>query len=167
MAEKRQMTKDERNIRKDERKKMRKKKRAKWTLGTVLVLALLLLALLGGGFLGLNPLQFYPGGEGEYNVMRSSSSESTQEATSESETMTEETSEPSMSKREIRVDGEVYYYFDEQYDLTGIEEVIKGLEKDGRPLKLIDKVAGSKAFDDVEKILKEEGFEYDIIEQYE
>lgn len=166
---KRTMTNEERSIRKDERKKVRRKKRAKWTLGTVFVIVLLILALLGGGFLGLNPLQFYPGGEGEYNITRSTSTQTdnADQTDSTSDEMTEEVSEPSMSKREIAVDGAVYFYLDVQYELDGITDVIEGLEKDDRPLKLIDRAANSKAFDDVEKVLKEQGFEYDVIEQYE
>lgn len=161
--------KDEKRIRKDERRKVRRKKRAKGTLlGTLIILLLFLLFMGGSNYFGVNP--FGGGNDGDGTTTRTSSSQNeegeTDEAT-EAISTSEEKSDSQMSKQEIIVEGDRYIYLDEEYDISGIEGVIDGLELDGRNLKLIDKVANSKAFDDIEKILQDKGVEYNTQEQYE
>lgn len=156
---------DEKKIRKDERRKVRRKKRAKGTIYGVIIIILILLLLLGSGYLGLNPLGIHTDGGGEYSLINTSDEAETAEETKVVRTAKESRS----GQLEIIVDEGKYIYQDEIYDFEGIKAIVMDitLEDGDEKFMIIDKYAEIKAFDALQKLLDEQGYEYNIDEQYE
>ena len=151
----------EKNIRKDERKKVKGKRRAKGTLYTMLGALIAFLISIFGGFFGLNPVGIYSDGSGSHSIIRENEADKAIEA--EPVALVEEQVGDSI---QIIVDDKVYLYEGNSYDLVGITEIINGLEVTG-PIDLVDKYAVNLSFEELEKVLNEVGIEYNIVEEYE
>lgn len=164
------MPRDEKRIRKDERKKIRRRKRAKGSLYGLLVAIIAFLIMLGNGNISLNPFGYRSDGSGEFNVVnRRAEQESDDIENSEDiqENASDATKEGSSKSLSIAVDEKSYYHMDTAHDLDGIKELILAMEFGEERLELIDRYANSKTFDDLEMWLKEQSIEYNVVEEYE
>lgn len=152
---------NETSIRKDERKRVKRKRRAKGTLYTMFAALIAFLLSIFGGFLGLNPIGIYSDGSGSHSIIRENEEDKSIEA--EPVALVEEEEGGTIR---IVVEEKTYLYDGNSYDLEGIRVIINGLETT-KPIELVDKYAVNLTFEDVEKILQEEGIEYNIVEDYE
>ncbi len=151
--------KKEQRIRRDERKKVKKKRRAKGTLYSLGAFIIALLLSIGSGFLGLNPVGIFSDGSGSHSVIKDNEQEQTEPIK-----MVDE--EVGMQQVVIIVSDKDYIYLDELYDLEGITEIVNGLNPD-EVIELVDKRAKSLTFDEIEKLLNDSGIEYNIVKQVE
>jgi len=152
--DRREMNRSEKSIRKDERKKVRKKRGAKKTLiGTGVVGALLFL-LLGSGYVGLNPFGIRSDGSGELGILQNSSKKVEEKGVSQT------------AHQKIVVEGETCYYEAQSYTVKEMIEIIEKMKVTDELLDLVDKVAVAKAFDEIEKALQAQGIEYKTVEDY-
>lgn len=150
----------EKSIRKDERKKVKGKRRAKGTLYTMFGALIAFLISIFGGFLGLNPVGIYTDGSGSHSIIRENEADKAMEA--EPVALVEEEG----GTLQIIVEEKSYVYEGNSYDLVGITEIIESLETT-KPIELVDKYAVNLSFEEIEKVLQEEGIEYNIVEEYE
>ena len=151
----------EKSIRKNERKKVKSKRRAKGTLYTMFAALIAFLISIFGGFLGLNPIGIYSDGSGSHSIVRQNDEAESVEA--EPVALVEEQEGGVI---QIIVEEKAYMYDGKSYDLAGITEVISNL-KTNAPIELVDRLAVNLSFEEVEKVLQEEGVEYNIVEDYE
>lgn len=159
MAQNKQVApRDEQKIRKDERKKVRKKKRAKGTLLTAIAAFIAYLIMSFNGFFGLGPSE---PGDGNGTSVESTVSE--EGASVENGSQSSEVGED----KRIIVDEAAYRYGDVVYDLEGIKVIVQDMDTQGLRLDIVDKFANSQTFDELESFLKEEGVEYNVVEDYE
>ena len=160
MDKKKVTARQENSIRRDERRKVRKKKRARGTLYTMLAGLIAFLLSIFSGFFGLDPVGFYGDGSGSHSIVR------------RNEEIREEAVEPvEMADEEdgttrIVVEGESYIYNGKTYDLEALVMVLDGME-DTDAIEVVDKLAAIKAFEDLEQQLLDRGIAYNIIESYE
>lgn len=148
-------------IRKDERKKIKGKRRAKGTIYTMLGALIAFLISIFSGLFGLNPVGFYGDGSGSHSIIQSKEADS--EESEQPISMAEENKGGTV---QIIVDDKVYIYEQQTYDLEGITEVIQNLET-SQPIELVDKYAVNLTFEDIQKALVEENIEYNIVEDYD
>ncbi len=152
---------NDQTIRKDERKKMKGKRRAKATIYTMLGALLAFLLSIFSGLFGLNPVGFYGDGSGSHSIIQSKDAES--EESEEAISMAEENKDGTI---QIIVDDKYYIYQQETYDLEGIMEVIQNFETN-QPIELVDKYAVNLIFEDIQKVLAESNIEYNVVEDYD
>lgn len=147
----------EKRIRKDERKRVRRKRGARKSIYGTGILVLLILILLGSGYIGVDPIGFRGDASGEFSLIKKLSKNES-----------EETSKRANQAENVKiiVEDEVCYYNQVTYDLEGIKEQIELMEETDNILDLVDKVAEAKFFAEIEKILQNKGIEYNIIEEY-
>ena len=146
------MNRNEKAIRKDERKKQRGKKWLKKLLFILLIIVIVLLILIGNGYLGISPFKFYGDGDGPMKI------------TYESEETVEEAG---LETLEIIVNGSVFLYEDTAYTIEEIKVQIQENRVEGGQVALIDRFATSLDFDALVKWLEEEDIKYNIAEDYE
>jgi hypothetical protein len=147
--------KKEQKVRRDERRKISKKRRAKGTLYSLVVLIIALLISIGTGFLGLNPIGIYSDGSGSHSIISYEEDHSPDLV---------ETGDQTGVVR-IFAKEDQYIYNDLTYDLDGITEVIEQFEA-GSTIDLVDQLAQNLAFEEVEKVLNDAQIEYNIVEDY-
>jgi len=146
------MDRNEKAIRKDERKKQRGKKWLKKLLFILLIIVIVLLILIGNGYLGISPFKFYGDGDGPMKI------------TYESEETVEEAG---LKTLEIIVNGSEFLYEDTAYNIEEIKVQIQENMVEGGQVALIDRFATSLDFDALVKWLDEEEIKYNITEDYE
>ena len=155
------LNKSEQKIRKDERKRVKGKRRAKGTIYTMFAALLAFLISIFGGFFGLNPVGFYGDGSGSHSIIQSNDRQQL-----ENEEPISMAEEKEAGPIQIIVDDKTYVYEGQVYDLAGITEVIQGMET-ARPIELVDKYAVNLTFEEVQKVLAASNMEYNIVEDYE
>jgi len=156
---------NEKKIRKEERKKIGKRKRAKGTLYTMFGALIAFLISIFSGLFGLDPIGFYGDGSGSHSIIKQlDNEEGVPEEAVEATTVGEQaTGTESIT---IVVEGDSYLYKDQAYDLEGITLVISELQIDG-PINLVDKSATYKAYDQVKMALTDHGHEYTLLKDLE
>lgn len=154
---------NEKGIRKDERKRQSKKRRAKGTLYTMFGALIAFLISIFSGLLGLNPVGIYGDGSGSHSLLTPSEQVVEAEPVSMAEEVTKEADSVG-SVPQIIVHETTYIYLDQVYDLEGITEIIDGFASD-QHIELVDRDAISDTYKAVEKVLIDYSIQYDPEEE--